>query len=56
MKKLLTILLLLVSIPAASKEPHRESWYQEKYCAGIKEYVLPDKSRVDCLLEIHAVE
>lgn len=36
-----------------------ESHYQQQWCndhGGIIEYVLPDRARVDCLTETHAVE
>ena len=35
-------------------EPER--YYQDTYCKGIKEYVLPDRTRVDCLTDTHAIE
>lgn len=38
---------------------HNESSYQHAYCSkvgGIEEYLLPDKTRVDCLTETHAIE
>ena len=39
--------------------PHNEASYQQVYCSmhnGIEEYELPDKTRVDCLTETHAIE
>ena len=33
-----------------------EKDYVDKYCDGIKEYVLPDKTRVDCLTNEYAIE
>lgn len=44
------------SSPASAKRLHLERWYQEEYCKGIVEYRLPDRTRVDCLLEEYAVE
>ena len=38
---------------------HSESSYQHAYCSkikGIEEYKLPDKTRVDCLTDTHAIE
>lgn len=38
---------------------HNEFSYQHAYCAmhnGIEEYELPDKTRVDCLTDIYAIE
>ena len=34
----------------------READYVHAYCKGTEEYVLPDKTRVDCLTETHACE
>lgn len=39
-----------------TKEKLREGDYVHAYCKGIEEYVLPDKTRVDCLTETHACE
>lgn len=39
--------------------PHNESSYQHAYCSmhnGIEEYELSDKTRVDCLTDMYAVE
>ena len=33
-----------------------ESHYQNNWCKGQIEYVLPDRSRVDCLTDTHAIE
>ena len=33
-----------------------EKWYQDRYCDGIKEYRLSDRTRVDCLTQTHAIE
>ena len=53
------LLLLLFATPALAKHKHPEKWYQEQWCAqhgGVAEYVLPDKTRVDCLTATHAWE
>lgn len=34
----------------------QEKDYVNKYCNGIKEFVLADKTRVDCLTEEYAIE
>jgi hypothetical protein len=47
------LFLLLLSANAFA---HPESYYQEKYCWGEMEFVLPDKARVDCLTENFAME
>lgn len=33
-----------------------EKDYVNKYCTGIKEYTLPDKTRIDCLTDEYAIE
>ena len=38
------------------KEKLRESDYVNAYCKGIKEYVLPDRTRIDYLTEQYACE
>jgi len=51
---LLSILCFSLPVQAAK---HPERWYQQQWCtSGIMEYVLPDRTRVDCLTETHAVE
>ena len=34
----------------------KEKEYVNAYCKGITEYVLPDKTRVDCLTDEYAIE
>jgi len=56
-KTLNIIFLLLVSLQA--KNLHKEKAYQEHFCnefGGITEYRLKDKTRVDCLIDTHAIE
>ena len=58
---LLCILLAVgLSPPGHAKktEKKNENYYQEAWCfeRGITEYVLPDRTRVDCLTGSHAVE
>ena len=38
------------------EEKLREADYVHAYCNGKEEYILPDKTRVDCLTETHACE
>lgn len=50
-------LLLCPAIASASVHPERE--YQKAWCdgaGGTREFVLPDRARVDCLTSTHAVE
>jgi hypothetical protein len=51
MKLLLSVLLFPVLSLYES-----ERFYQDKYCQGIKEYVLSDRTRVDCVTDTHAIE
>ena len=65
------IIILLIAIPVSSqifilnqngnnllpsKEKLRESDYIHAYCKGVEEYILPDKTRIDCLTETHVCE
>lgn len=34
----------------------QEKDYVNKYCNGIKEYMLPDRTRIDCLTDEYAIE
>lgn len=60
MKKLIIALLILaLPVTAQAKRLYLEKEYQKEWCSshgGIVEYVLPDKSRVDCLTDTHAIE
>lgn len=48
----------MCSTAAFAKHDHHEKYYQEQWCQdrGQVEFVLPDRTRVDCLTETHAVE
>lgn len=53
------LLLLLTTTLLQSKHLHKEKHYQEFFCkqlGGVTEYRLADKTRVDCLLDKHAIE
>lgn len=56
--KIALLILLFAAWIAVAKagEKHHERWYQDKYCSGVKEYVLEDRARVDCLLPTFAIE
>lgn len=61
MKKLILLLLLgtLSTTVVEAKTKYLEKDYQTFWCSannGITEVVLPDKARVDCVLEDYAVE
>lgn len=61
MKKLILLLLLgtLSTTVVEAKTKYLEKDYQTLWCSannGITEVVLPDKTRVDCVLEDYAVE
>jgi len=48
------LLLLLPSLVMARDFP--EKHYQEQWCKGKVEHVLPDRARVDCLTSEYAIE
>lgn len=59
MKFALTLAILLLAFPVQAKNLHLETEYQAAWCPEMKgdmEYVLPDRTRVDCLLDDYAVE
>lgn len=66
MKKFFIILLIIlynnfltVYANGSNKHQHSESSYQHVWCQandGIEEYKNPDKTRIDCLTQTHAVE
>lgn len=59
MAPLIAILILCFVGMAEAKRKHHEKHYQQIWCdeaKGTTEYVLPDKTRVDCLLEDYAIE
>ena len=54
----LFIILFLISLLQA-KHLHKENFYQTVFCNkmnGIKEYVLKDRTRIDCLTSTYAIE
>ena len=59
MKKFILLFFLLILNSCSAKHLYKESVYQNYWCTkrgGIQEYMLDDKSRVDCLLPNMAVE
>ena len=58
MPKVISLLFLLI-LSLQAKNLHKEKVYQEHFCkefGGITEYRLKDKTRVDCLIDTHAIE
>ena len=53
MRCLVLLLLMLAALPGYAE---RERDYRDRHCEGIAEYRLPDRSRVDCLTDQHAIE
>lgn len=56
-KVLLALLLLSLSLHA--KHLNQEKIYQEHFCkqfGGVTEYMLQDKTRINCLLDDYAIE
>jgi hypothetical protein len=54
MIRVIAIAATLAASRAAIAAPER--YYQEKWCQGVTEHVLHDRTRVDCLTETHAIE
>lgn len=40
----------------SAKRLHKERWYQEKFCPGKTEVVMPDRTRCDCITSKNAIE
>lgn len=54
-----SILILLISACTSDTKKYNEKYYQTKLCKkldGVMEYVLEDKTRVDCLTDEYAIE
>ena len=49
------ILLIFLSLPLLATAKN-ERFYQDQLCQGKKEFVLSDRTRVDCLTSTHAIE
>ena len=57
MKYLLISMLFIATLQATHL--HKEVYYQKAFCKkinGITEYILVDRTRVDCLTATHAIE
>lgn len=57
--KYIIIVLVLFHGTVFAGYQHPEKFYQANWCAdhnGQVEYVLPDRTRVDCLTDTHAIE
>jgi len=53
------LFILICFLPLSSYALEKEKYYSDKFCeemSGQADYVLKDKSRVDCLTETHAFE
>ena len=53
-KKFIFILFFLFPLTAAAKMHEKD--YVNMYCTGQVEYMLPDKTRIDCLTSEYAIE
>jgi len=59
MKKFILLFLVLLLPLSFAKHVQNERYYQNIWCKehkGVTEYILPDKTRVDCLTKQYAVE
>jgi hypothetical protein len=53
------IVLFLLPSPGLAKHAHYERWYQSRWCEqhkGRLEFLLPDKTRCDCVTDGQAIE
>lgn len=54
------VLITTFSLPVQAKHMYLEKEYQEQWCSKqpdcVVEYILPDKTRIDCLTPTHAIE
>ncbi|MEX0598669.1 MAG: hypothetical protein WD512_19455 [Candidatus Paceibacterota bacterium] len=50
------IIICLLPFYLNAEKLHIEKWYQDKYCLGKIEAMMPDKTRCDCLTDTHAIE
>ncbi|MCK4758833.1 MAG: hypothetical protein KAT69_02225 [Candidatus Aminicenantes bacterium] len=50
------LIIIILFLIGASDLLAAEKDYQQEYCKGIMEFRLPDRTRVDCLTEDHAIE
>ena len=58
MKKIILFLFFFI-VTSSSQALEKEKYYSDKFCeemSGQADYILQDKSRVDCLTETHAFE
>ncbi len=58
-KVLITFIILFTTGNVKAKHIHHEKVYQEYFCGslnGKSEYVLPDRTRIDCLTDEYAIE
>lgn len=57
---LIMFICLSLLLPVMSSEGksrlHPEKYYQNQWCKGRVEVVLPDKTRCDCVTDTHAIE
>ena len=56
---LAVLVFTLLANTASAKHIYKEKEYQDCWCdkaGGVTEYVLPDKTRVDCLMDKYAIE
>lgn len=49
-------LILIAAILCTTAAAEGERFHQDKYCKGEIEHILPDRTRVDCLTDTHAIE
>jgi len=56
MKVLIAIFTILFATYSAQAKKLHEADYVDLHCSGVIEHRLPDKTRIDCLTQTHAIE
>lgn len=56
MSKNIKFLILFSFLPVANATLHPEKYYQDMYCTGKTEVLLPDRTRIDCETSDYAIE
>ena len=54
--KIIHLIFLLSFQVSAQEKKLNEAYYVSSHCTGKIEFVLPDRTRVDCLTSTHAIE
>ena len=56
MRNVFIFIFIFTTTTADAKHKHLEREYVLQHCVGVIEFVLPDRTRVDCLTDEYAIE